>query len=101
MNHKRKQLPPGNWIGTARWVPSATMPNEIGNPLTNLNNRLILYTEAIKRTTPDKGPAYAISSLLASLCGEFDLAFIVYFSPISLGKFKIVKDIVENYKIKV
>ena len=91
-------IPSGDWMGDGLiWMPSDTMLE--GEPLTNLKRRFELYGRSLSRRH-DRSAGERVAHILAALCGTLDITFIVYATPLFLGCWKGVQDVLSSFKIR-
>jgi hypothetical protein len=91
-------IPSGDWMGDGLiWMPSDTMLD--GDSRTNLKRRFELYGRSLSRRH-DRSAGERTAHILAALCGTLDIAFIAYATPLFLGSWKGVQDVLGKIKIR-
>jgi len=84
-------IPSGDWLGEGLiWMPTDTMI--AGEPLANLKRRFDLYGQSLSRRH-DRSAGERTAHILAALCGTIDAFFILYATPLFLGKWNGVRDV--------
>jgi hypothetical protein len=96
--HHCSPIPAGDWLGDGLiWIPSGT--TDTGSSLANLRSRFDLYGQSLSRRH-DRSAGERAAHLLAACCGTVDSEFILYATPLFLGKWKSVKEMVGSFNIK-
>ena len=91
-------IPSGDWLGEGLiWMPSDTILE--GDSQTNLKRRFELYGRSLSRRH-DRSAGERAAHILAGLCGTMDIVFIAYSTPLFLGCWKGVQDVLGKFKIK-
>ena len=91
-------IPAGNWMDDSLiWMPTDMTPD--GGPLANLKQRFDLYGQSLSRRH-DRSAGERTAYVLAALCGTMDAAFILSMSPLFLGRWKGLQNILGSFKIK-
>jgi hypothetical protein len=96
--HRCSPVPAGDWLGDGLiWMPGDRKQG--GEPLANLKARFELYGKSLSRRH-DRSAGERAAHILAALCGTLDIAFLVYVTPLFLGRWKAVQDGLKTYKIR-
>ena len=93
-----KPIPRGEWMSGRIWIPGE-IPDKMGDPIVNLNDRFALYTEVLQRGTEKLPYGASLAYVLASLCGNMDLAFIAYASELFFGPIEEIKNVIASFDI--
>jgi hypothetical protein len=96
-----KPLPPGDWMrDSLMWMPSGEAPRGKTDPLENVKARFVLYGKSLERKH-DRSAGERAAFMLASWCGTFDFSFIMFASPLFLGKWKGLQKILSQFRVKL
>jgi hypothetical protein len=84
-------IPSGDWLGGGLiWMPAGAII--VGEPLANLKRRFDLYAQSLLRRH-DRSAGERTAHILAAFCGTMDAIFIVYATPLFLGRWNGVRDV--------
>jgi hypothetical protein len=91
-------IPCGDWMGDSLiWMRSDALIE--GEPKINLQRRFELYGRSLSRRK-DRSAGERVAHILAALCGTMDAVFILYATPLFLGRWNGVQDILGSFKIR-
>ncbi len=99
LEHGCMPLPYGEWLGDTRiWMTTGETPIDSGTPLSNLDKRFSLYSEALRRGK-DKYPGESLAYVLTALCGTSDIAMIAYFAEVFSGKLEGIRFVLDSFEV--
>lgn len=100
IEHECPALMRGDWMDDGWiWMPQ-DMPDEVGNPISNLNDRNTQYAAALKRASGQKmSLGETTAHLLAGWCMNLDVSFLLYASSLFSEHVIATKTLVEKFRV--
>ena len=97
--HRCQPIPSGEWLEDSLiWIPNG--PQESKDSWTNLMKRFDLYGRSLARRH-DRSAGERTSHLLAAWCGTSSAVFILFTTPLFLGKWEGVQNVLKSVRIKL